>query len=56
MHPVTHKYLAIRETRERGWWIPGGKVDPPEDLFTAAIRECKEESGIDVKLTGIIRI
>ena len=35
-----NKFLAIKETRNRGWWIPGGRVDPPEDFYTAAIREC----------------
>jgi 8-oxo-dGTP pyrophosphatase MutT (NUDIX family) len=30
------------------WELPGGKVDPDEDLFTAALRETKEELGIDV--------
>ena len=28
----TKKFLAVRETRNRGWWIPGGKIDPPEDI------------------------
>ncbi len=36
--------------------MPGGKVDPPEDIAKAAIRECKEEGGIDVSLKGIIKI
>ena len=49
------KYLALRETKGRGWNLPAGRVDPPEDFFTAAIRETKEESGIDVRLTGILR-
>ena len=55
-HPIHSKFLSIKETRNRGWWIPGGKVDPPEDIKLAAIRECKEESGIDVDLKGIISI
>ncbi|ELR21251.1 hydrolase, NUDIX domain containing protein [Acanthamoeba castellanii str. Neff] len=38
-----------------GFWLPGGRVDPGEDLTTAAIRETKEEAGIDVELTGILR-
>lgn len=28
--------------------MPGGRVDPPEDFFTGALREMKEEGGIDV--------
>ena len=50
------KYLAVKETRNRGWWIPGGLVDPTEDFFKAAKRETKEETGIDIEITGILRV
>jgi 8-oxo-dGTP pyrophosphatase MutT (NUDIX family) len=30
-------------------------VDPGENLHEAAIRECKEEAGCDVKLTGLLQ-
>ena len=49
------KYIAVKETRNRGWWLPGGRVDPPESFFEAAIREAKEEAGIDIILKGILR-
>eukprot|EP00330_Aristerostoma_sp_ATCC50986_P011316 CAMPEP_0114592004 /NCGR_PEP_ID=MMETSP0125-20121206/13943_1 /TAXON_ID=485358 ORGANISM="Aristerostoma sp., Strain ATCC 50986" /NCGR_SAMPLE_ID=MMETSP0125 /ASSEMBLY_ACC=CAM_ASM_000245 /LENGTH=146 /DNA_ID=CAMNT_0001790439 /DNA_START=42 /DNA_END=482 /DNA_ORIENTATION=- len=49
------KWLAIKETKNRGWWLPGGRVDPPEDWQTAALRECKEEAGIDIELKGVLR-
>lgn len=49
------KWLAIKETKNRGWWLPGGRVDPPEDFATAAVRECKEEAGIDIDIKGILR-
>ena len=35
------------------WEWPRGKVDPGEDFATAAIRETKEETGLDVELTGV---
>ena len=35
------------------WEWPGGKVDPGEDFASAAIREAKEEAGLDVELTGV---
>ena len=50
------KYCAVNETRNRGWWIPGGAVDYGESFEQAAIRECKEEAGIDIKLKGILKI
>lgn len=38
--------------------VPGGFVDNTDSNghFTAAIRETREEAGIDVKLLGILRI
>ena len=50
------KYVAVNETRDRGWWIPGGAVDFNENFVEAAIRECKEEAGIDVALKGVLRV
>lgn len=50
------KFLAVKETDDRGWWIPGGKVDPPEDFFVASRRECIEEAGIDIVLKGILHL
>ena len=35
---------------KRGWEVPGGQVEEGESLTAAAIRETKEESGIDVEI------
>lgn len=35
------------------WEWPGGKVDPGEDFATAVVRETREETGIDVEITGL---
>lgn len=35
-----------------GWELPGGKVDPGERDENALVRECREELGVDVRLTG----
>lgn len=42
--------LLIKGPR-RGWEMPGGQVEEGESLKDAAIREAKEESGIDIEIT-----
>lgn len=41
--------LLIKGPR-RGWEMPGGQVEEGESLKEAAIRETKEESGIDIEI------
>jgi 8-oxo-dGTP diphosphatase len=41
--------LLIKGPR-RGWEMPGGQVEEGESLKDAAIRETKEESGIDIEV------
>jgi len=48
--------VAVNETRNRGWWIPGGAVDCGENFIQGAIRERKEEAGIDVQIKGILKV
>lgn len=48
---VTNDNKILLVKGQRGWEFPGGYVDVCESLKEAAIREVKEESGIDVLLT-----
>lgn len=45
-----NEILLIKGPR-RGWEMPGGQVEEGESLKDAAIRETKEESGIDIEIT-----
>ena len=54
-----NKALIIKRGEEPNkflWSIPGGLVEIGEELEEAAIREIKEEMGIDVKIEKVIGI
>jgi ADP-ribose pyrophosphatase YjhB (NUDIX family) len=50
------KFLMVRETQNGIQVInqPAGHVEPGEDVIAAALRETKEETGWDVKITGFL--
>nr|WP_245891183.1 NUDIX domain-containing protein [Desmospora activa] len=46
-----HGEVLLVKDRLRGWELPGGQVEEGESLKEAAIREVKEETGIDIEVT-----
>ena len=55
----TGSLVLVRRAIEPGygkWVFPGGYVDRGEALTAAAIREAREECGLDVRLDGLVNI
>lgn len=54
-----NKILMVQEnkTGKKGKWnMPAGKLEENETLIDAAIRETKEETNLDVQISGLIAI
>ena len=47
------RLLLVRELQTDLWQTVGGALDPDESPQQAAVREAREEAGIEVELTGI---
>jgi len=52
----TGRILVIRRTDNDNWALPGGAMDLGESLVTTAVREVREETGIDCEVTGLVGI
>lgn len=48
--------LMIRRTDNDNWAVPGGAIDLGESVAQAAVRETREESGVECEVTGVIGI
>ena len=53
--PDFNKFLTIEEAKGRGWWVAGGALHLGENFLEAALREVREEAGIEVELKGVLR-
>lgn len=50
------QFLLIRRSDNDNYALPGGAIDLGESMTQAAVREVKEETGIDCDVTGLVGI
>lgn len=55
-HPHTGHYLLVQEFSAAGFWLPGGRMEKMERFDETAIRETKEEAGVDIELRGVLQV
>jgi 8-oxo-dGTP pyrophosphatase MutT (NUDIX family) len=48
--------LLVHKTDNNLWALPGGAMDLGEFMAETVVREVKEETGIDVAVTGVVGI
>lgn len=48
--------LRLGEPGQGKWALPSGYIDFDEDFLSAAIREMKEETGLDVTIRSIVNV
>ena len=53
---VTHEGRVLLVQQEDRWLLPGGMLEAGETPATGAIRETREETGIEIAVTGLAAI
>ncbi|TKD70936.1 NUDIX hydrolase [Pseudalkalibacillus hwajinpoensis] len=48
--------ILLVKNPHRGWEFPGGYVDKEETLQMAAVREVREESGIEIEIIELVGV
>lgn len=52
------RLLIIRQHMPDGrqWYLPGGQLEPGETMEQGIVREMREETGLEVKLQGLLAV
>ncbi len=49
--------VLLEQRADCGWWcLPGGRLDAGETLAQGAVREAREETGLDIEITGFLGV
>jgi 8-oxo-dGTP diphosphatase len=51
-----NKILLVKNPGKSFWHVPGGGMEEDEDIIKCAIREAKEETGLNVKLGNMLYV
>lgn len=52
-----HRFLIVHERKHgQRWYLPAGRVEPGETFVEAAVRETREEAGIEIAVEGVLRV
>lgn len=48
------KILLVKNPRKDFWYVPGGGMEESEDIYNCAVREAKEETGLNIELGNML--
>jgi 8-oxo-dGTP pyrophosphatase MutT (NUDIX family) len=49
--------ILLEKRSDNGTWgLPGGGIEPGESVYETALREVKEETGLDIEITGLVGV
>jgi 8-oxo-dGTP pyrophosphatase MutT (NUDIX family) len=50
-------WILLEKRSDCGWWgLPGGRIEPGESVKEAAVREVKEETGLNIEITRLLGV
>ncbi len=56
IHDERGRILLEKRSDSSLWGFPGGRIEPGESVTEAAVREVREETGLDVEVTRLIGV